>query len=613
MPESRSRGSTASKPIEVRNDHLASSSLLQPGSRGTDVSETHAFSDFKLVKCQERAPLCDLFDRSTQLSELPFSIGTYPEWNRTRPFLTGAHLWNPSHSHPTMTTLTEAEWVEDLLFVFMGLGGAYLRPVFTHQIDHHQELSFQLNGGMDSSCRELLQRMIPLCEAVVVVQRFIETRSGLEYGTVCHALAAAMQDLMDDWMVLVTQLETQLRSSKLAMQTLWFYVQPAMSVIVLLGEICRQTSAQEFQGTELLNLLHSKMTQMSGSQNNEAILKKLLEAAALPYFQILEKWLCEGIIVDPYHEFMIEEDPTIQVKATTSDLQSAYWQKRYRIRKTFLSLNGEIVTVHCIPSFLHQHADMILATGKCLNAIRECGRHVDRPMDSNEHLVFDASCSYIRLIQKAHKFASRSFLDMFVNDLKLAEELKALKHFFLMDKGDMIGHLMDIAEEELEKVASQVVVNRMQSLLEMAFKTSSLSSEIHTEPLQVELDHRSLVDLSVCLRHPQKNARASMRSRQSIGLPIGRTGDSISGSHRASFLAEELMGWDIFMIRYHIEWPMMLVIPPKLMQMYQLLFKQLFVLKRTEYDLNKAWKALQKTRNLADKYISMAFNHFSCF
>ena len=613
MKKLRGRGSCPAKPIAVTNEHTGSlnersaSTVTTVDENGIgvhvkfyDLTASHSFSDFKLAKEDETTPLCDLFDRSTHLPELPFAIGAYPEWNRSRPYLTGQHVWKNPTPLPPARPVEASELMDDLLYVFMGFGGQFLHPVFTKHRDHHQELRFEWNAILDGSSQALLQRMLPLCEAVFVVQRFVEMRSGIEYGTVCHAVAAAMRGILDDWMLLVTQLESQLRSNKLTLQTLWFYVQPAMAVMIILAEICRQTAAQELQGTELLNLLHGKMQQMSGSQNAQALLQKLLEAGSVPYFEMLEKWLCDGAIQDPYSEFMIEEDPTIETTMTTPNLQSAYWQQRYQIRKTYLSVDDDIVAVHCVPSFLKQHANLILTSGKYLNAIRECGRHVERPFALNEHLVFDISCSYLRLIQKAHRIASQAFLDLFMKDMKLIEWLRSLKHFFLMDKGDMIGHLMDIAEEELEKVASQVAVNRMQSLLELAVKTSSLPAEINTEPLQVELDHRSFVDLSVCLRQPQTAVRASIRSsRQSIGFSV-RSGES-AGSQRASYLAEEITGWDIFMILYRIEWPMMLIIPTKLLQMYQLVFKQLFTLKRTEFELSKAWKALQCTRNIADK------------
>ena len=34
-------------------------------------------------------------------------------------------------------------------------------------------------------------------------------------------------------------------------------------------------------------------------------MKKLLKAGCQPYFQMLEKWLAEGILDDPFQEFMV--------------------------------------------------------------------------------------------------------------------------------------------------------------------------------------------------------------------------------------------------------------------------------------------------------------------
>lgn len=43
----------------------------------------------------------------------------------------------------------------------------------------------------------------------MVIERFVETRSAFEWGLVCHALSGAMRELLEDWRLLVTQLEHQ--------------------------------------------------------------------------------------------------------------------------------------------------------------------------------------------------------------------------------------------------------------------------------------------------------------------------------------------------------------------------------------------------------------------
>jgi hypothetical protein len=46
----------------------------------------------------------------------------------------------------------------------------------------------------------------------------------------------------------------------------------------------------------------------AGDSAARALLGKLLRAGCKPYFQTLERWLCEGILDDPFCEFMVQEN-----------------------------------------------------------------------------------------------------------------------------------------------------------------------------------------------------------------------------------------------------------------------------------------------------------------
>ena len=48
--------------------------------------------------------------------------------------------------------------------------------------------------------------------------------------------------------------------------------------------------------------------------------------------------------------------------------------------------------VHDVPLFLDEATDSILMTGKYLNAIRECGRPVERPLPPDMH-IGTATCA----------------------------------------------------------------------------------------------------------------------------------------------------------------------------------------------------------------------------
>lgn len=70
-------------------------------------------------------------------------------------------------------------------------------------------------------------------------------------------------------------------------------------------------------------------------------------------------------------------------------------------------------------------------------------------------------------IQLAFATSSQALLRLLQHDLGLNHTLAALKHYFLLDKGDLLVSFLDTAEEELAKPASEVSVIRLQSLLDL--------------------------------------------------------------------------------------------------------------------------------------------------
>jgi hypothetical protein len=63
----------------------------------------------------------------------------------------------------------------------------------------------------------------------------------------------------------------------------------------------------------LLNLLHERYSACAGNGPGRSLLRHLLTAAATPYCACLERWLRHGVLDDPYHEFMVQEDPVRNV------------------------------------------------------------------------------------------------------------------------------------------------------------------------------------------------------------------------------------------------------------------------------------------------------------
>jgi len=125
------------------------------------------------------------------------------------------------------SSLQEHALLEDLLGVVLGFPGAYVHYVAG---EGGAVGSFVLARrgparGADPSLALLLARMLPLGSHVLHLQRFVRQRSRPEHGRVAHALAAAVRTLLDEFAVVVAQLESLQRERRLSLQRAWYYLQ----------------------------------------------------------------------------------------------------------------------------------------------------------------------------------------------------------------------------------------------------------------------------------------------------------------------------------------------------------------------------------------------------
>lgn len=101
-------------------------------------------------------------------------------------------------------------------------------------------------------------------EYVAVIQRYVETRTAFKYGTVAHALAAALDALLQDWALIVTQFEHQWRIGNLTLSSLVYQSQGMQASLRLLASIAGEAAAVNRSSASLLNLLHNKLVELAG-------------------------------------------------------------------------------------------------------------------------------------------------------------------------------------------------------------------------------------------------------------------------------------------------------------------------------------------------------------
>ncbi|CAF1011178.1 unnamed protein product [Adineta steineri] len=465
----------------------------------------------------------------------------------------------------------EAIIVEDLLLCMLGIEGKFIKtPSLT---DKQAQRSFHIDRSLDPTLRDLARRMVPLCSNHSLIVRFIEDRLQYKYGLINHALAGALREVVQRYYVFVSQLETQQQQSLLTLQTLWFHTEPVMEMMEVVANIVRILNKGNTIGRAVLDLLHEQTLKLSGHKQAYDICFFLAKSAYKPYLTMLETWIHNGLIDDPYGEFMVQENKDIihHESSLEQEFNDKFWSRRYTLQR------------NNTPILFQSSSEMILNTGKYLNAIRESA------FDYNDDMNMDMSTSILRIdkqllmnnykkleytihekdldetLEEAYKYASEILLDLILNKYHLIERFQTLKHYFLIDKGDYIVQFMDSAEDELTKRARDIDENKIQSLLDVSFALTS--DDPYKDDVRIKMFHYDLISMLERVI----NVESSMNINESMEI--------------------KLTGLESFSLDYDVKWPISLVINRNCLTRYQMLFRFLFYIKYIERLLCNVWRA----------------------
>ncbi|KAL1339202.1 hypothetical protein AAHE18_U017600 [Arachis hypogaea] len=468
--------------------------------------------------------------------------------------------------------------IDDVLSAMVGVEGRYILIKTVH--GKTDDVTFHVDPSMDLALQELAKRIFPLCRSFLLINQFVESRSQFQNGLVNHAFSAALRALLLDYQAMVAQLEHQFRLGRLSLQGLWFYCQPMMGSMQALSIVIQKAASNNFSGSAVLNLLQSQAKAMAGDNAVRLLLEKMTQCASNAYMSILERWVYEGVIDDPYGEFFIAENKSFQKESLTQDYDAKYWGQRYSLK------DG-------IPSFLANIAQTILTTGKYLNVMRECGHNVQVPQSENSKLMSSGSNHhYLECIKAAYNFASRELLNLIKEKYDLMGKLRSIKHYLLLDQGDFLVHFMDIARDELAKKPDEVSVEKLQSLLDLALRTTAAAADPLHEGVTCVVERSSLLKRSSTFKDLEVSQRSS--GDNDLEEPVSIT------------------SLETFSLSYKVQWPLSIVLSRKALTKYQLIFRFLFHCKHVERQLCGAWQVHQGVKALNTRGTALSRSSLLC-
>lgn len=219
---------------------------------------------------------------------------------------------------------------------------------------------------------------------------------------------------------------------------------------------------------------------------------------------------------DPFNEFIVKENKNYSKENIEKDFNDQYWQERFTYKDEM------------IPIFLAKHKEKILHSGKYLHVIRECGKDIKYPYPEHENMLISGSrvasdqperrnaagedeemkdpnqsemnsaagsqFDFFLPIEKAYEWSSAELLNLVFGECQLIKRLESIKHFFFLDRGDFFLHFVEGSEDILEQTTSTITIEKLESYLEMAIRTSTANTDPFKEDVSCFLNTYGLIE-----------------------------------------------------------------------------------------------------------------------
>ena len=528
----------------------------------------------------------------------------------------------------------ESAILEDLLFVFMGYEGQYIR--YSEKYDPTQEKdrlagpAFRLLPGLDPSLRDLTTSVLKMATYHKAIEAFVDVQSREEFGAINHALCASISKLLREYLVLIVQLEHQLLSNpSFTLHLLHLHTLPTSHMMfqlyTLAQEILKKNSLLEddlddsvdgfddvdnileqlreggdlapgsmskkvCKGGNVLRLLTERLSFMSGDPAARSLLQTLLRDASRPYMRMLNEWLHHGGIKDPHGEFLIKEQQSIKREKLEEDYTDEYWEKRYTIRDDD------------VPPQLESVKDKVLLAGKYLNVVRECGG-VDVSKEVKDVPKSFDDPQFLDNVNGAYAHANSSLLNLLVTTHALGARLRSMKHYFFLDRSDFFTYFLDLSTSELKKPWRLVNVGKLQSLLDLVLRQPGTvaAQDLFKEDIKVQMNNVGLTQLVMRV--------VNVRGFDEMPALDNEDRYRTPATKPATEEEDKMTGFEALEFKFSVPFPLSLVISSKTVFRYQILFRYLLSMRHLEGLLISSWedhnKVLSWTHKSGDPKLEM--------
>lgn len=205
-------------------------------------------------------------------------------------------MQNCKTSSVLATPLADQERIllKEILYCLIGVPGTHIKPETIYQSGNPlPTMVFNISTDVNVSLKDMASGILPLANYYSQVQRFILiVTSSPNSGQTLQSLTATLRSLTFDYFHTLVKLEDDI--TKMNLNRLHHCLRPSMKAMELLAEVVNEIAGSEVVGAKVLTMLSEKVSLLTGDSIGQQLLVDLVEAAAVPYFETLERWILKG-------------------------------------------------------------------------------------------------------------------------------------------------------------------------------------------------------------------------------------------------------------------------------------------------------------------------------
>jgi len=487
----------------------------------------------------------------------------------------------------------------------------------------------------------MVHKILPLSLYYDKIMNFINLSSNTETGIISKSLIEAVKEIIREYIIFINQLEIEYFSDNLDIQKLWYLSQSSLKILENLQKLCFQSTL--VKGGALINIIYGFLQGNTDSEL-EKLYKFLLEKSMQKYLNILKQWVCKGLLIDNFQEFMVMLNDNFNKENMGEYYYDLFWEKKFILSRTNT------------PIFLSDIQDKILFIGKCLNILRECKIEFICPFESefdkflhhqkskkseikninsngtgleddfnlqnhtknkydfenipnysknyNNNVIYNSTThkktsifetdiiiEFRNLIEKIYEWANSSLKSILYQEYNIISILKSIKKFYFMECGDFYNFVIDTTDEMLLQEKNVADVKKIESSIDNAFRSTSAYLDANRDLFSFNLSNMVVRTEKIYLEKYSKILQ--MNDIKSLMMKINELNED-----QSFFEFKDSKVMESLVLEITMKWPLNLVFSKKALMKYKILFRQLLILKYEEKKLSEIWILQQNFKGI---------------